>query len=108
MEDTSNKKIGFRAIVEHIPGWIQALAIVGGMIFSMGVLHNEVQNLSGRVDRQENYPVEISNLQLQISQANKTQSETNLAVSRLADAVNSLSVSMAKLQGQLEAEDKKQ
>jgi hypothetical protein len=107
LEEGSNKKVGLKAVIEHLPGWIQMLVVIGSMVFSMGVLYNRVNNLEGRVNTQESYPAEIGRLQIQIEQANKAQEQTNESVNKLADAVNNLSVSVAKLQGQMDTKTRR-
>lgn len=103
------EKRGIAEKLKSMPDWIATAFKIGGVIFAAGVLYNDVQTVKGRLDKYEGTQVqqvrmegEISNLQLQIQQGQETQKQTNEAVTKLADAVNNLSVSVATLQTKLE------
>lgn len=97
-----------QAIIRSLPNW-GALAIsIGGIIFSSGVMWNNVNSLNDRIDKQERVNLQmlklssdVNLLHYQIEQANKTQDKTNDSVSGLTNAVNDLSESVSNLEGKL-------
>lgn len=103
------EKRGIAEKLKSLPDWSGMVLKVGGIIFAAGVLYNDVQTVKGRLDKYESTQVqqvrmegEISNLQDQIEQSRETSKQTTEAVTKLADAVNNLSVSVATLQTKLE------
>ena len=108
------EKRGIGEKLKSIPDWAGMVFKIGGFIFFAGVMYNDVQNVKSRLDKYEGAQVqqvrmegEISNLQLQIKQGQETQKQTIEAVTKLADAVNNLSVSVATLQTKLDDNKKR-
>lgn len=98
-----------KGFLSQIPSWVQMLVGVGGLIFGLGVMYNDVQTLKSKVGDSEEAKVqvavmssEISSLHVQIEQGNKTQEQTNIAVGKLTDSVTDLSVAVSRLQGKLD------
>ena len=98
-----------KGILTSIPNWIQSLIGVGGLVFGMGVMYNDLSNVKEKVRDTEDAKVqvavmssEISSLHVQIENGNKTQEQTNVAVGKLTDSVSELSVAVGRLQGKLD------
>lgn len=92
-----------RKIVEFAPGWIQALFVVGGLVVSLAIMYNKVDNLQQITAEVPINTTKINLLTLRVDQAAKAQDKAADSNIKLAEAVNSLSVSVAKLQGELES-----
>lgn len=85
--------------------WGSAMITVLSVIFMSGSVYGGYNDLKEQVEKTQTLPiqqaamvVEVRNLQDQIKESRETQKQTNESVSKLADSVNSLSVSLAKLE----------
>ncbi len=111
MEERSDKGKSLRDILSAIPSWVQTLLAVGGIVFAVGAVYNDVQTLKTQVDKAEGAQVqqamlagEISSLHVQIEAGNKTQEETNRTVNKLSESVQDLGLAVSNLQGKLDSD----
>lgn len=112
MEDEGDKGKSLKGILSSIPSWVQTALAIGGVVFSVGVVYNDVQTLKTQVDKAEGAQVqqamlagEISSLHVQIEAGNKTQEETNRTVNKLSDSVQDLGLAVSNLQGKLDQDN---
>lgn len=83
-------------------------------MFGMGVMYATLQDVKAQVNTLSTVPIvnerqdaDINNLRQQLVDNKSTQLQTNQYIGKLADAVSSLSTSVARLEGKLDAEDKR-
>lgn len=102
-------KSNLRAIGSGILKFIPTTITVGSIVFASGQLYADVKDIKDKVGKvevtevqQAALTVEVRGLQAQIQQSRETQKETNVAVGNLADAVQKLSVAVAKQEGRNE------
>lgn len=98
----------WQQIIKNLPNWGALIISIGGIVFSCGVMWNNVNNLNDRIEKQESQNLQmlkLSNdvnlLHYQIEQANRTQDKTNESVDNLTGAVNDLGESVSNLEGKL-------
>lgn len=114
MEKENVGKSKVIGVLEKIPSWVQMLITIGTLIFGLGTMYATLQDVKYQVSNLKDVPVinarqdaDINNLRKQMEDDKTTQSQTNGYISKLADAVSSLSTSVARLEGKLDAEDKR-
>ena len=111
MEEGSNKGKSLKEVISAIPSWVQTVMAIGGIVFAVGAVYNDVQTLKTQVDKAEGAQVqqamlagEISSLHVQIEAGNKTQEETNRTVNKLSESVQDLGLAVSNLQGKLDTD----
>lgn len=107
MEEQGTKSKWSR-LLEAFPNYAALLISVGGMIFSLGVMYNNVSSIKDRMDRAEENNIQVIKmtgdlalLHSQLQAASEAQIKTNNSVVDLTDAVNDLEESVSNLQGKL-------
>lgn len=107
MEDKGNES-KLSKIVKAVPNYGALLISIGGIIFSSGVMWNNVNSIKDRVDKLDDNQMQviklsgdINLLHNQIEVANDVQGRTNNSVDHLSQAVNELGDSVSNLQGRL-------
>lgn len=90
------------AFIAHGWGWVQALAVVGGMVFALGVMHSKLDSLEQTVKSVGVYSLQMERVKTRVSQITQIQDSYNGSMAKLAEAVNKLSISVAKLQVQMD------
>lgn len=114
MERESHEHSKVVKLLEKIPSWVQMLITLGTLIFGLGTMYATLQDVKSQVYQLRDVPsvnsrqdADINNLRQQLIDSKQVQVQTNMYISKLADAVSSLSSSVARLEGKLDAEDKK-
>lgn len=98
-------------IMKFVKDYGQTVFTVGSLIFASGGLYAKVQNISDKTDNLD-YTVSTSQINQAklgekisaLSESQKVQSEST---NKLADAVNTLSNHVAKMEGQNESKSKR-
>lgn len=106
MDQESENTVPRSKIMKFIKDYGQTAFTVGSLVFASGGLYAKVQDIK---DNQDNQDYTLSTSQIQqarlgekisiLSESQKVQSE---ATNKLADAVNTLSNRLAKMEGQNE------
>lgn len=114
METEDVRKSKIISLLEKIPSWVQMVVTLGTLIFGIGTMYASIQDLKGQMISLKDVPAidarqdaDLLSLHQQINDDKATQLQTAANIDKLADAVSSLSTSVARLEGKLDAEDKK-
>ncbi len=114
METENVRKSKVVDLLEKIPSWVQLLLTLGTLVFGLGGMYATLQDVKAQVADLKSVPAinarqdsDINSLRQQIIDDRSVQAQTNVQISKLADAVSSLSTSVARLEGMLEQKDRK-
>lgn len=85
----------------------QTLFTLGTLIFASGSLYADVQSIKSKTDKIEITEIQQVRLTDQIKQLTNSQEKQSEAVSKLTDAVNTLSQSLALVEQRQEYQERK-
>jgi len=88
------------------PWWIQTAFMIGTVLFSVGVLYNDVSTVKAKVKGLNNIERKVDVLNYQSVESNRERVQIRLAIKGLTLAVNNLTLSVAKLQVKLDDKNK--
>lgn len=114
METEGQHKSKLVHLLNAIPSWVQMLITLGTLLFGMGVMYATLQDVKVQVQALHNVPAinerqdaDINNIKQSLIEEKNTRQQTNQYIGKLADAVSSLSTSVARLEGKLDNEDRR-
>jgi hypothetical protein len=106
--ETKGSESKWKELIKNLPNWGALIISIGGIVFSCGVMWNNVSSMNDRMDKQEQANLQmlklsgdVNLLHYQLEQANKVQDRTNTSVDNLTGAVNDLGESVSNLEGKL-------
>lgn len=82
--------------------WTQTLLAVGSLVFGVGMLYGDVQDIKRQVSQTGDLEAQTKVLEERLSSSDKTQAAMTTVLGKLSDNVESLSKSVARLEGKLE------
>lgn len=86
---------------ERLSSWSTTAVTVGSLVFGVGILYADVQDIKHDVSRSEGLVVQTQVLETKLANAEKTQEKTIEVLEKLSDNVDKLGKSVARLEGQL-------
>lgn len=114
MEETNSSKSKVVQLLEKIPQWVQMMVTLGTLIFGLGSMYATLQDVKGQLIPLKNVPAidarqdqDLTGLHQQIADDKVIQAQQAASMNKLADAISSLSTSVARLEGKLDADDSK-
>jgi len=111
LEDSNNqhiKKHGLKAFLHDAPKWFHTMWIILSVVFAAGGLWTRVSDNQAKLNDLRTIPARVSALETKASVGDQTQEKQTEVINKLADNVNNLSISIAKLQGQLQERDRRE
>lgn len=82
--------------------WTQTFLAVGSLVFGVGMLYGDVQDIKRQVSQTGDLEAQTKVLEERIASSDKTQAAMTTVLGKLSDNVESLSRSVARLEGKLE------
>lgn len=82
--------------------WTQTLLAVGSLVFGVGMLYGDVQDIKRQVSQNGDLEAQTKVLEERIASSDKNQAAMTIILGKLSDNVESLSKSVARLEGKLE------
>lgn len=90
--------------VKSIPSWVQVLFTVGGLIFGIGILYADVQDIKRGQQRTESVLSQysqtisqVSSLEIKLAQEAKTNEKIMTTLDKLSGGMEVLSISLARI-----------
>ncbi|MNS33464.1 hypothetical protein D3C72_655790 [compost metagenome] len=84
-----------------VSGWTQTLVAVGSLVFGVGMLYGDVQDIKRDVSQTKDLSVQTKVLETKLENQKETQEATLEVLGKLTDTVDRLSISVSKLEGQI-------
>ncbi|MNJ09635.1 hypothetical protein D3C77_37810 [compost metagenome] len=88
MSDTTNK----------IGTWTQTLLAVGSLVFGVGMLYGDVQDIKRQVSQNGDLTAQTQVLRAELNNTQESQKATLKVLEKLTDTVDRLNTSVAKLE----------
>lgn len=88
-------------IGSKVSGWTQTLVAVGSLVFGVGMLYGDVQDIKRDVSQTKDLSVQTKVLETKLENQKETQEATLQVLGKLTDTVDRLSISVSKLEGQI-------
>lgn len=102
-----------KGVLDRIPSYVQTIIAIGGIVFSVGILYGDVQDIKrelvkaeGSAQRQGEMALQISVMQAQLAASKETADRTMTTLDNINNTLGRLSVSVARLEGKVEANKK--
>lgn len=86
------------ALLEAVPAWAQVVVTAGSLVFGGGILYGDVRDIKQGLEKSEQAVGQISSLKVELTEAKKSNEKVVSAVDKLSEAVNVLSVNVARLE----------
>lgn len=84
--------------VKMVPGFAQTALAVGGVVFAVGTLYGDVQDIKRDVSQTKDLSVQTKVLETRLASQKETQDSTLRVLEKLTDTVERLSISVGKLE----------
>lgn len=84
-----------------IPGIVQTFIAVGGLVFAVGTLYGDVQDIKRDVSQTKGLAVQAQVLETKLANQKETQDATIKVMEKLTDTVERLSTSVTRLEVQI-------
>lgn len=84
-----------------ISGWTQTLVAVGSLVFGVGMLYGDVQDIKRDVSQTKDLSVQTKVLETKLENQKATQDATLQVLGKLTDTVDRLSNSVSRLEVQI-------
>lgn len=85
-----------------IPGILQSVIAVGGIVFAVGTLYGDVQDIKRDVSQTKDLSVQTKVLETKLENQKQAQDATLIVLGKLTDTVDRLSISVGKLEAQMD------
>lgn len=87
---------------ESILKFVQPVVTVASLIFGGGILYGDVQSVKRQVDESQGLKQQVQIMETKLTMSEETQKKTALTLEKVADAVNKLNTTVARLETKLE------
>lgn len=84
-----------------VSGWTQTLVAVGSLVFGVGMLYGDVQDIKRDVSQTKDLSVQTKVLETKLANQEKVQDATLIVLGKLTDTVDRLSNSVTRLEVQM-------
>jgi hypothetical protein len=84
-----------------IPGFVQTVLAVGGLVFAGGTLYGDVQDIKKDVSQTKGLAAQAQVLETKLANQKETQDATIKVMQKLTDTVERLSTSVTRLEVQI-------
>jgi hypothetical protein len=84
-----------------VSGWTQTLVAVGSLVFGVGMLYGDVQDIKRDVSQTKDLSVQTKVLETRLANQEKVQDATLSVLKELTNTVERLSISVSKLEVQV-------
>lgn len=84
-----------------VSGWTQTLVAVGSLVFGVGMLYGDVQDIKRDVSQTKDLSVQTKVLETKLANQEKVQDATLSVLKDLTSTVDRLSTSVTKLEVQI-------
>jgi hypothetical protein len=84
-----------------VSGWTQTLVAVGSLVFGVGMLYGDVQDIKRDVSQTKDLSVQTKVLETKLANQEKVQDATLSVLKDLTNTVDRLSTSVTKLEVQI-------
>lgn len=84
-----------------VSGWTQTLVAVGSLVFGVGMLYGDVQDIKRDVSQTKDLSVQTKVLETKLANQEKVQDATLVVLGKLTDTVDRLSNSVTRLEVQM-------
>jgi hypothetical protein len=88
-------------LTSRVSGWTQTLVAVGSLVFGVGMLYGDVQDIKRDVSQTKGLSVQTQVLETKLANQKETQEATLKVLERLTDTVDKLSTGVARLEVQI-------
>jgi hypothetical protein len=88
-------------LTSKVSGWTQTLVAVGSLVFGVGMLYGDVQDIKRDVSQTKDLSVQTKVLETKLENQKQTQDATLLVLGKLTDTVERLSNSVSRLEVQI-------
>jgi hypothetical protein len=84
-----------------VSGWTQTLVAVGSLVFGVGMLYGDVQDIKRDVSQTKDLSIQTKVLETKLENQKETQDATLQVLGKLTDTVDRLSNSVTRLETQM-------
>lgn len=84
-----------------VSGWTQTLVAVGSLVFGVGMLYGDVQDIKRDVSQTKDLSIQTKVLETKLENQKETQDATLQVLGKLTDTVDRLSNSVSRLEVQI-------
>jgi septal ring factor EnvC (AmiA/AmiB activator) len=98
--------IGTKENLSRIFKFVQPIVTIGTIVFASGSLYADVRSIKQKVEKVETSEIQQALMTQEISQLHTQLENQNKGLDKLADSVNSLSISVAKLEAKIDDKQK--
>lgn len=84
-----------------VSGWTQTLVAVGSLVFGVGMLYGDVQDIKRDVSQTKDLSVQTKVLETKLANQEKVQDATLSVLGKLTETVDRLSNSVTRLEVQM-------
>ena len=84
-----------------VSGWTQTFVAVGSLVFGVGMLYGDVQDIKRDVSQTKDLSIQTKVLETKLENQKETQDATLQVLSKLTDTVDRLSNSVSRLEVQI-------
>lgn len=88
-------------LTSKVSGWTQTLVAVGSLVFGVGMLYGDVQDIKRDVSQTKDLSVQTKVLETKLANQEKVQDATLSVLKDLTNTVDRLSTSVTKLEVQI-------
>lgn len=85
----------------RVSGWTQTFVAVGSLVFGVGMLYGDVQDIKRDVSQTKDLSVQTKVLETKLENQKATQDATLQVLGKLTDTVDRLSNSVSRLEVQI-------
>lgn len=89
-------------MIDKAVQWSQPVITVVSLVFGIGILYGDVQDMKLAVDRGVTVDQQVQVMEVKLSNAEEAQKKTVDALDRVVQAVTQLNTNVAKLEAKLE------
>ncbi len=82
--------------------WVQPVITVASLVFGGGILYGDVQGVKRDIDENKGLKEQVQVMEIKLERSELTQRKTADTLEKVADAVNNLNVTVAKLEEKLQ------
>lgn len=89
------------SLAKSMPAWTQTLIAVGSLVFGVGMLYGDVQDIKRDVSQAKDLSVQTKVLETKLENQKETQEATLVVLGKLTDNVSRLSDTVSRLEVQI-------
>lgn len=86
---------------DKIPSYLQSTIAIGSLIFGVGMLYGDVQDIKKQVSQNGDLNTQTQVLKTELANTQKSQEATLKVLEKLSDNVERLSTSVTRLESQI-------